>query len=112
MVDIKTIQDFFIVLMAVLGFISVIGGVINLFRSWIKDSPTSKHSKHLTDIDNKIDNHEDRIVALEAHKEPSDDGQKVLFNSILAIISHELNGNSTEKLSKAKDELEEYLIKK
>lgn len=99
------IQSFFTVLMAILGTIITVGSVINLFVGWIKSSPSKKHTELL-------ENHEKRIVNLESKTVEQDNFIKVLCNSILAIVSHEINGNSMDKLKKAKDDLEKFLINK
>ena len=46
-----------------------------------------------------------RITAVE-------EGTKVLCEGILALLSHEINGNSIEKLTKAEDNIQKYLIGK
>ena len=37
---------------------------------------------------------------------------KVTQQALLAIMSYEINGNDIDKLKQAKDDLEEYLIKR
>lgn len=110
--DFRQIQDFFIVLMAILGFISILGGVINLFRNWKKESPHKKIEDILKNHEKRITNNERIIKEIENDLKETNFSNDVLFKSILAIISHEINGNSKDKLEKAKDELEEYLIKR
>ena len=46
-----------------------------------------------------------RITAIE-------DGNKVLCRGILALLSHEINGNSIDKLTSAQAEITNYLINK
>ncbi len=99
------IKDFFIVLLAILGFLSAGGGVINLFGKWIKDSRVSKH-------ENMLHDHESRINKLENETKSHDDFTRILCNSILALLSNELNENGKEELKKAKKELENYLVEK
>jgi hypothetical protein len=41
-----------------------------------------------------------------------DEGNRVTQRALLALMSHAINGNDTDKLTRAKDDLEEYLIKK
>lgn len=41
-----------------------------------------------------------------------DEGNRVTQQALLALMSHAINGNDIEKLSKAKDDLESYLINK
>lgn len=46
-----------------------------------------------------------RITAIE-------EGNKVLCRGILALLSHEINGNSSDKLKSAQTEITNYLIDK
>lgn len=41
-----------------------------------------------------------------------DEGNRVTQRALLALMSHAINGNDIDKLSKAKDDLESYLINK
>ena len=41
-----------------------------------------------------------------------DEGNRVTQQALLALMSHAINGNDIEKLSRAKDDLESYLINK
>lgn len=46
------------------------------------------------------------------HFKDIDEGNKVTQKSLLAIMSHEINGNDIDKLKAARDELENYLTEK
>ena len=41
-----------------------------------------------------------------------DEGNRVTQQALLALMSHAINGNDIDKLSRAKDDLESYLINK
>lgn len=67
----------------------------------------------------KITNLENRVTVLEGYSKSDNDrikvmeeGMKVTQQALLAIMSHEINGNDIDKLKQAKDDLEEYLIKR
>lgn len=100
-----SIKTFFVVLLALCGAISVIGGAINLIMNWKKESKITRHDKTLQDL-------ETRIKKLENDSEGQESFTKVLCNSVLALVSHEINGNSHDKLEKAQEELQEFLINK
>lgn len=100
-----SIKTFFVVLLALCGAISVIGGAINLIMNWKKESKITRHDKTLQD-------HETRIKKLENDSEGQESFTKVLCNSVLALVSHEINGNSHDKLEKAQEELQKFLINK
>lgn len=105
MINFAQIQDFFIVLLAIFGFIATIDKTFNIFKNWHKESATTKHEDILQD-------HENRLNKLENKTKEQDNFIHILCSSILAIVSHEINGNSIEALQKAKKELEEFLINK
>lgn len=99
----KDIETFFVVLLAICGAISVIGGAINLLINWRKESKITFHDKALKD-------HETRIRKLEDHAKEQEGFIKVLCNSVLALVSHEINGNSIDKLKDAQKDLQDFLI--
>ena len=98
-------KTFFVVLIVVCGGITTIGGAINLLLNWKKQSKTTSH-------DEMLKNHEERIKDLERDKKEKDGFTKVMCNSILALLSHEINGNSKDKLERVKEELQEFLVNK
>ena len=67
----------------------------------------------------KITNLENRVTVLEGYSKSVNDRIKVMEEvmkvtqqALLAIMSYEINGNDIDKLKQAKDDLEEYLIKR
>ena len=103
--DYKDIVTFVVVLLAACGALSTIGGTINLIRGWKKESKITAHDKQIQD-------HENRIKALEVSKSTQEKYMKVICNSVLALVSHEINGNSIDKLKDAQEELKDFLINK
>lgn len=99
------VQTFFVVLLAICGGITTIGGAINLLFNWKKQSKVTRHDEEIRD-------HEKRIQKLEDKTNEQDSFIKVLCNSILALVSHEISGNSIEKLKDAQRQLQDFLINK
>ena len=87
--------------------------VINLIIKWIEKSRSKKNEGRIKNIEDRITtNIEPRIIKLERRTNEQESFIQVLCSSLLAMISHEINGNSKDKLEKAKTELEEFLIKR
>lgn len=57
------------------------------------------------ETDAKLANDKKRLDALE-------DGQRVMLRGVNALISHEINGNSVNKLLDSQKEIMDYLIEK
>lgn len=103
MIKLSELETFFVVLLAICGAVTTIGGAINLLFNWKKQSRVERH-------DGEIKDHERRIQKLEEKTDEQDGFIKVLCNSILALVSHEINGNSKDKLKGAQKELQDFLI--
>ena len=97
------LRDFAIVAIALMGFIVLVGNVVKVIKEWRK--PGMSEAEWRRDVDQKLDNDNKRIASLE-------DGNKVICKALIAMLSHEINGNSTEKLKKAMSDLQDYLIER
>ena len=94
--SLNQLKDFCIVAITLMGFIVLLGNVVKVIKEW---------GKPRMDVNKTIADHEERVGSLE-------EGNKIICKSLLAIMSHEINGNSIDKLKKAYDEMNEYLIDK
>ena len=81
-----------------------IGAIVVLFDK-IGDV-IKKHKKTSGDsLVGELEEQDKRITAIE-------EGNRVLCRGILALLSHEINGNSIDKLTSAQQEITDYLIDK
>lgn len=100
---IQQIKDFVIVAVAILAFIVLMGNVIKTIKDWRK--PGMNEAEWRRDIDAKLRNDNERIKSLE-------EGNRVICKALMALLSHEINGNSNDKLQKALSDLNTYLIER
>lgn len=102
-----TLNQLLQIFLAICGSIITVGGagaiiakLITKYRKPDKDrDETMKKHQEMLDNDNK------RLKELE-------EGNKVVMQSLLAIMSHLIDGNHTEELKKSKEMVQEYLIKR
>lgn len=102
-----------------LGLIITVGGAQVVISRWLSPAKRLKQT-----VDDKVDKSafnelKTKVEKLEQyqsidHKELKvvELGNEKICKGILAIMDHELTGNSIEKLRKTKDELQDYLIEK
>ena len=95
------LRGFIIVLAALVVFA---GGSLSLVKNW-RDlrKPSSDVTRWRSDTDAKLDRDNKRLNALE-------EGNKVLCQGMLAMLNHEITGNSIEKLRNAQELMNSYLI--
>lgn len=100
-VTLEQIRDFVIVLAALLGFLILIWNAVKAVREMRK--PADDLQAWRRDVDEKLNHDHERLADLE-------EGNKVVCRGILALLSHEINGNSTDKLKASQQEMTNYLI--
>ena len=120
------IEIFYKVALALLSGIVTLGGAVAVFSRWL--SP-------FRDLKEKVENKADRadfkrcedelntfrkeFDGLKSYQNDDHDrlkdlerGNEKICKCMLALTDHELTGNSVDKLRKAKDEMQNYLIER
>lgn len=69
-------------------------------------------NKPLTDMKKTVGEHTSEIKEINEHLKKSDEGMAIVQQSLLQIMNHMIDGNHTEQLVKARDNLQIYLTKK
>lgn len=90
----EMLMTFLIVAAALIGFILLVWQLVDRIRA------ASKPARELAEWRTKTDK----------RLEDAEGGQKVICRGILALLSHEINGNSTDKLKASQTEIQNYLI--
>ncbi len=99
----EQIRDAVIVLVAVLAFIVLLGNFIKTIKGW--KQPHDDLEAWRRDVDEKLNRDNRRLNDLE-------EGNRVICRGILAMLSHEINGNSKDKLISSQQEITNYLIER
>jgi len=84
--------------------------VMNAIKTWReekkrKDAPVTTLEEILKDHAEKLKNDHERLSELES-------SNRVMMRAMMALLSHEINGNSADKLKASLDEIQKYLIDK
>ena len=95
------LMTFLVVAAALIGFILICWNLIDKIK--IAHQPKDSMMQWQRETDEKLKRDKERLDILE-------DGNKVICRGILALLSHEINGNSTDKLKASQSEITNYLI--
>lgn len=104
------INNFAAELLIIASVIITIGGAIAVIKKWIKESKPSKHEEVLKKHDEEISKLKEKVAVLESTKRNQDKFVEAICSSMLALLDHNINGNSIDKLKEAKEEMQEFLI--
>lgn len=83
---------------------------VGLYR-WAK-KPDINRDEKLKGHDEKLDNDNRRLNELERKANETDEALQIIMKSMLALMSHSIDGNHTDELKKARDDMQEYLIRR
>ena len=83
---------------------------VALYR-WAK-KPDINRDEKLKGHDEMLDNDNKRIKELEEKQVDTEEALQILMKSMLALMSHSIDGNHTDELKKARDDMQEYLIRR
>jgi heme/copper-type cytochrome/quinol oxidase subunit 1 len=101
-------------LVGTVAVILLLVGVYNTIMSAIKNAREEKRLKEqpvntlehtVDDHTKKLQNDHERITQLE-------ESNRIIMRALMAVMSHEVNGNSTEKLQTSMDEIQKFLIER
>ncbi|MBO4863860.1 MAG: hypothetical protein J5517_05820 [Eubacterium sp.] len=94
--------------------ILAVGGAGAMFVAlwkWFK-KPDINRDEKLKGHDEMLDNDNKRIKELEEKQVDTEEALQILMKSMLALMSHSIDGNHTDELKKARDDMQEYLIRR
>ena len=96
-----------IVVLVIFEVINLVGKTLQTIQGWKKpvDQQRDKTQSRLKSCEDKLHEDNNRLNDIES-------GQHMLCRGMLALLSHEINGNSVDKLRKAQDELTNFLIER
>lgn len=112
MMEDLTIGQVFVVVLAIAGFITAIGGATAVLKRWWTNSKGMKNQEQINQLGKRVDGIETKTNELEHHQKENDEFTKIMCNSMLALLNHAITGSSVEKLQEAEEEIKQFLINK
>lgn len=104
------INQIITVILAVAGGITVIGGAWAYIKKWIAESKGAKNSEIIQEHTEQLKSIDERLQQLEKANVSQDRYVTAMCSTMMALLDHSITGNSIDKLKKARDEMNEFLI--
>ena len=83
---------------------------VGLYR-WFKKPDVNRDEK-IKEHEDKLDNDFRDIKELKKRQEETDEAMQILMKSMLALMSHSIDGDHIEELKMARDDMQNYLIRR
>ena len=95
----------FLVVLALLGAYTTIMNAVKTYREekQRKDAPVNSMEQQVREHGEQLTREHERIEDLE-------ESNRIIMRALMAMLSHEINGNSDDRLRASFDEIQQYLI--
>lgn len=96
------------------GAVCTVAAAMAVFYKAVAKAQEPEHiqDQRLDALEKKVDKLSEYLDRDNRRLNSLDEGTRVTQQALLALMSHAINGNDIDKLAKAKDDLENYLINK
>jgi len=109
-----TPSDIFTIFLGFCAAIVTISAAVTVIIKVIQKAkqPNQSQNDRLDALEKRVKEFENYFNKDNRRLEELEEGNRVTQQAILALLSHSINGNDTDKLTKARDDLQNYLISK
>ena len=96
------------------ALVLVLVGAYNTIMSAAKNWREEKKRKDapVNTLETKVNEHEDKLKRDHERLTDLEDSNRIILRALMAMLSHEINGNSDERLRASFEEIQKYLIEK
>lgn len=96
------------------ALVLVLVGAYNTIMSAAKNWREEKKRKDapVNTLETKVNEHEDKLKRDHERLTDLEDSNRIILRALMAMLSHEINGNSDDKLCASFEEIQKYLIEK
>lgn len=94
--------------------LSAVSGAIAIIVTGVRKmkAPEQEQNRRIAELERKVAAHDRMFDNDKQEFEELKKEQKIVLQSLLALLAHGVDGNEIHKMEKAKDELERYLLNK
>ena len=94
------------------ALVLVLVGAYNTIMSAVKNyrEEKSRKDRPVNTLETKVNEHEDKLKADRERLDELENSNRIIMRALMAMLSHEINGNSDDKLRSSYDEIQQFLI--
>ena len=106
--------ELFHAILAICGAITAIAAAAAVIVTIVKKAkaPNEMQNSRIDQLEERIDNHDTLFDSDNKRLKDIEQGNRVMQQALLALLSHGIDGDDVESLRKAKEVLHQYLIER
>ena len=96
------------------ALVLVLVGAYNTVMGAVKNYREEKKRKDapVNTLEGTVKKHDERLAKDHERLNDLENSNRIILRALMAMLSHEINGNSDDKLKDSFDEIQKYLIQK
>ncbi len=109
-----TMADIWKMLLAMCGGFVSISAAISIIIKAVNSAkkPNQMQNERLDKIEKRLDRYDEMFNNDDIRLKVIEDGNRVCQKALLALLDHGLDGNNSDQMQKAKEELQRHLIER
>ena len=101
----------------VLLFIAILFLIIEIYTKAMGAAKAHREEKNrreqpVSTLEHTVSAHEEKLAKDHERLNTLEDSNRIFLRAMMALLSHEINGNSNDKLKASFEEIQQYLIDK
>ena len=94
--------------------LTLIASIINIIVTIVNRArePEVKQDERLKELEERMTKAEERLASDSSRFDQYEQGNKIMLQSLLALMRHSIDGNNIDSLKEAAKTLDDYLVKK
>ena len=105
-----TFNSLIIALIVVLLAVDVYIRIMTAVKTYREEKKRRNHP--VDTLETRVEEHEEKLKKDYARLNELEDGTRIMMRAMMALLSHDINGNSDDKLRESLEEIQQYLINK
>ena len=101
-------------LLVAIAVILLLIDIYNKIMTAVKNAREEKkrRSQPVNTLEDTVKDHDEKLKRDHERLNELEDSNRVIMRALMALLSHEINGNSDDKLKASLDEIQKFLIEK
>lgn len=105
-----TFEQFIGTVAVILLLVGIYNTVMSAYKTYREEK--RRREQPVSNLEEKVDQHEERLHNDHLRLNGLEESSRITLRALMALLSHEINGNSDEKLKASFDEIQKFLIEK
>lgn len=94
----------------VLILVGAYNTIMTAVKNWREEK--KRRTGPVSELETKVNDHEERLTESRERLDELEKSDRIILRALMALLSHNINGNSDEKMRASLEEIQQFLIER